>query len=254
MKSWLASERRSGARFRRHAGPLGGGGNGVKITCSSCQAVFSVPDERMPPGKTVRITCLKCGNPIHARLPATEPGPGAGNSAESTTPAAVAAVIPAEDLTDQENRPFDLVEEATPAALMCLQDPELVRNLAPILADRGYHPREEADRQTACLWWEQNEYALVLTDDDPPAADPARHLLLAYARRLPMHRRRETLLCLISRSQDTMDGIRAFQMELELIVNRGDLERLPLLLDRAIAEQRSGYAVFRQVGKERGLL
>jgi len=51
-----------------------------------------------------------------------------------------------------------------------------------------------------------------------------------------------------------MDGIRAFQMELELIVNRGDLERLPLLLDRAIAEQRSGYAVFRQVGKERGLL
>jgi len=69
-----------------------------------------------------------------------------------------------------------------------------------------------------------------------------------------MHRRRETLLCLISRSQDTMDGIRAFQMELELIVNRGDLERLPLLLDRAIAEQRSGYAVFRQVGKERGLL
>jgi hypothetical protein len=221
----------------------------VKVTCSTCEAVFSIPDERIPLGKTVRLTCLKCGNPILARA-TTEPE----QSASADAGPAVRPTAPIVDLDSPESRRFDMVEEASPAALVCMQDPELLQAVSPTLTARGYHVRESADWQTACLWWEQNEYELAMVDDDPPPADPAQHPLLVFARGLPMSRRRKCMLCLFSRTLQTMDGVREFQLGLELIINRGDLDRTSLILNRAISEHRAAYTVFTEVGKERGLL
>lgn len=220
----------------------------MKVKCSACHVVFSIPDERIPPGKIVRVPCPKCHNPIVAGAAAEAPPEAVGPAGEPVRSG------PGGGVQQVTSSRFDMVEEASPAALVCVQDRALLDILGPILVAQGYHLREVADTVTACHWWEQNEYELAVVDDGPAPEDPKRHPVVAFARALPMNRRRKCLFCLISRTLQTMDGIRAFQLGLELIVHRKDLDRASLILNRAISEHRGTYAVFREVGEERGLI
>ena len=62
----------------------------MKFLCDNCKAKYQIPDEKVA-GRTLRMTCRKCGNDILIRGAGVTPSvmPPADSSADAPAPVAV---------------------------------------------------------------------------------------------------------------------------------------------------------------------
>src|SRR5690242_19580516 len=91
----------------------------VKFHCQGCQATFTVPDEKIPKGKTPRVPCPKCRTlmePIEDSR--------AGATPRRPPPHPIPPEPGREYHPDEEDGvPLDMVEEGVKTALLCITDP-----------------------------------------------------------------------------------------------------------------------------------
>ncbi len=203
----------------------------MKFECPSCGRAFLVPDDLLPKGKSVRLVCPKCKasfGPITAAGSEKEPG-------EDASPEFSEELLQELQLEDQSAF-YEMVEEGMPVALIWVDNKDSLQEVKSALETMGYKVRSTDSLEMASRLLARNPYRIVLADETPSILTPEKHPLISYARNFPMKLRRNMLLCWISDRLSTMDRFSAFKMGLDLIVNRKDLARIKLILQRVLQE------------------
>ena len=210
----------------------------MKFHCTGCQSGFAVPDERIPTGKEVRVLCPKCKMPAELRdaPPVSPPQDRMGEAPSSAD---------GEFLHIQEEMSLlDMVDEDVKTALLCFSNPRRVEKVRSAVSQMGFHGVVAQSASLAIKKLQNNKYDLIILDEVFDSKKPSENLLLHHIQLLPMHVRRKFFLCVVSENQATLDQMLAFRIGVDLIFNAKDLDKMKVILIRAIKDQEGIYRVF----------
>lgn len=222
----------------------------VRFNCPGCQASFTVPDDKIPKGRTGKIPCPKCHTPMEEM----EDQPEQKQPVPDPAPRVQPADSPVDTLVEEEGVPLDVVEESVMTALVCMPDPVWAERIRNVFQQLDYFVVVAERAPYALAKLRHNRYDLVILDESFERAGSVENLVLHHVQLLPMPTRRTFFLCLVSEARPSMDRMAAFQMGVDLILNMRDLENLKLILPRAMKEHRNFYAVFTDELNRKGVL
>ncbi|MBW1981892.1 MAG: zinc-ribbon domain-containing protein [Deltaproteobacteria bacterium] len=224
----------------------------MRIKCSNCQAVFHLADDKVPRGKAIRATCKKCNQLITVEpQPAGERGGNDALDAEVGLDERVAEVTDAPTAISMDlgmegayESPLEVLEEGAQSALVCVDDPERLKAVKSALKELKYHTSVASSVKEALSKLRYNYYDLVMLDERFCGEEPENNTILRYLQPMPMATRRRIFLVLISGDIRTLDNLTAFAKSVNAVVNVADLNKLKIVLERALAEHRRFYKVF----------
>ena len=218
----------------------------MRIQCDHCQAVFNVPDEKMPRGKQFKATCSKCRRTI-----IVEPQGGSGTigvdvslSEVTDAPTAIEADL---DTTSAYDSPLEVLEEGAMSALVCVDEPERLRDVKEALDDLNYYSSVASSVKEALSKLRYNQYDLVMLDEEFCGESADNNTILRYLQPMPMSTRRNIFLMLISNQIRTLDNLMAFAKSVNAVINVSDTQKVKLVLERAMADHRRFYKVYRDL-------
>lgn len=212
----------------------------MKFHCQGCQATFTVPDERIPKGKTPRVPCPKCRTLME---PVAPPQTAAESRRAGPHP------IPPEpgreyNPDEEEGVPLDMVEEGVKTALLCITDLDRLDFITQTLEQLDFFVVAATRAPLALAKLNHNRYDLMILDEAFEKSEVANNLVLYHVQLLPMHVRRGFFLCLLTDTLPTMDRVTAYRIGVDMTLNMKDLENVKLILAKAMKEHKNFYAVF----------
>ena len=218
----------------------------MRIQCDHCQAVFNVPDEKMPRGKQFKATCSKCRRTI-----IVEPQGGSGTigvdvslSEVTDAPTAIEADL---DTTSAYDSPLEVLEEGAMSALVCVDEPERLKAVKEALDDLNYYSSVASSVKEALSKLRYNQYDLVMLDEEFCGESADNNTILRYLQPMPMSTRRNIFLMLISNQIRTLDNLMAFAKSVNAVINDSDTQKVKIVLERAMADHRRFYKVYRDL-------
>lgn len=204
----------------------------MKVQCPKCLISFTIPDEKIPEGKTLKIACPKCRIPIEVKAgPAEESHENRSGGISDFSEADYAAAV-------------DVVEEGVRTALMCISNKKLAEGIAPVLQELDFWVVHAARSGFALGKLHHNTYDLIILEETFDAAKSTDNLVLHHVQLLPMHVRRRFFLCLLSETMPTLDAMLAYRMGVNLILNVQDLEKAKIIFARSMKEYKNFYGFF----------
>ncbi len=215
----------------------------MEIRCEHCNAKLNIPDEKIPQGQRVSISCPKCKNKMTI---------DARNSDEDDIP------VPQNEKSDMakayesESAIFQSYGRDTDLALGAISDPDLGEKIGQAIEEMGYKyiPAENTNQAISKMRF-HNFRMIILSDNfDGIALDQSP--ILQYLNHLPMSLRRKMFVALIGDVFNTMDHMMAFATSTNLVINRRDVDNLAGILSNAIADNDQFYEVFRDTLAEVG--
>lgn len=213
----------------------------MDIICENCRSKFKIPDESIPRGKTATLPCPKCKKTISIKAPE------ATNAAMDDEADNMAADYGfEEDGYEDEEKPFDFIEEEGKIALVCESDTVIHESLVSALELLEYHVSEAADNREALRSLRYKVYDLVVVDEYFGTKDPERNGVLIYLERLHMDVRRNMFVTLISDRFRTMDYMMAFCKSVNLIINKKNIEDVEKILSRNISDYEMFYRIYKE--------
>ncbi len=219
----------------------------MKFFCPSCRVTFSVPDDRIPVGKEVKILCPKCRTRVEKM---DEPTMDDLPSAESP---AFYESSSGDENEDAFSADFDMVEEGASIALICSSDIERAEKMESLLKQINFHVKIASNEKAALECIHGHRLDLVVLDERYGATKQAADaMLLQHIQLLPMHVRRQFFLCLLSDSVQTSNQLLGFRMGVDLILNTKDLDRIKVVLVRAMKDHKHFYRVYAEEMERRG--
>ncbi len=217
----------------------------MKIQCNHCQAAFNVPDDKIPKGRQFKVTCTKCKRSISVAPHSTETGAVIGvdgSLAEvGDAPTAVAADL---DVTGAYDSPLEVLEEGAMSALVCVDQPERLKAVKEALEELNYYSSVASSVKEALSKLRYNQYDLVMLDEEFCGETPENNTILRYLQPMPMSTRRNIFLMLINSEIRTLDNLMAFSKSVNAVINVNDIQKVKLVLERAIADHRRFYKVY----------
>jgi predicted Zn finger-like uncharacterized protein len=215
----------------------------MNILCDRCQARFTLPDDKIPAGKTLTLKCPKCENPLQVSAPA----------ARVSAPA-----VPNGD-PDLDNAdygtgggPFGYIEEGIETALICEQDPEVRERISSLLSAMSYWLTEADDARSALKNMRYHMYDLVIVNEMFSTTNPKSNGVLIFLERQPMSIRRNIFVTLLSRRFRSMDQMMAFNQSVDLIINIENINEFGKILARGLKEKKAFYKVLKDTQKRVG--
>jgi predicted Zn finger-like uncharacterized protein len=223
----------------------------MEITCDHCNTKLSVADEKLPEGKAATIKCPKCKNKISIDLTNHQPG---GAMANGTKPAPNTFNFDeGTDDYDASERPFDFLEEEGNTALICENDPEIVKQITIVLGIMDYSITTAESVRDALKKMKYHTYDMILVNETFDGSDPDANGLLVYLERLNMDVRRNIFVGLLTRRFPSMDNMAAFIKSVNITINPKDISSLDRILARGINEYDLFYAMFKESLKKLGM-
>jgi predicted Zn finger-like uncharacterized protein len=228
----------------------------VRIQCDHCQAVFNVPDEKMPRGRQFKATCSKCRRTIIVEPHGASGGKGAtigvdvSLSEVTDAPTAIEADL---DMTSAYDSPLEVLEEGAMSALVCVDEPERLKAVKEALEDLNYYSSVASSVKEALSKLRYNQYDLVMLDEEFCGESADNNTVLRYMQPMPMSARRNIFLMLISNQGRTLDNLMAFAQSVNAVINVSDVQKVKLVLERAMADHRRFYKVYRDLVQEIGI-
>jgi len=226
----------------------------VKIQCNHCQAVFNVPAEKVPKGQQFKATCSKCKRTIIVDPQSKEKGSLVGMdeslSAVADAPTAIAADL---DVTSAYDSPLEVLEEGARSALVCVDEPSRLKAVKEALEDLNYYSSMASSVKEALSKLRYNQYDLVMLDEEFCGENAENNTILRYLQPMPMSARRNIYLMLISSQVKTLDNLMAFAKSVNAVINASDIQKVKLVLERAIADHRRFYKVYWDLTKSIGI-
>lgn len=186
----------------------------MTVTCPTCKAVLTIPDEKLPKGKAVSAACPHCKGKIVIDL--TAPG-----SAPDAAP---------------EDAPASYGEQRQPLALVCVDDPTEREQAMAALRAQGYAPRAPASAADALQRLRFMAYALLLLRDGYGSAGGDGNPVLDYLAEMSMAARRLMHVVFVSPAVRSHDTTAAFAKSVNLVLHVNDLPHLPEALKRSREE------------------
>ena len=218
----------------------------MRMRCNNCQAVFNVAEEKIPKDRSFRVTCSKCNQPITV-------DPQAGGTKEvavgvdvslsevADAPTAIAAELDASSAYDS---PLELLEEGARSALVCVDEPERLKAVKEALEELNYYSSVASSIKEALSKLRYNQYDLVMLDEEFCGESAENNTVLRYLQPMPMSTRRSIFVMLISNQVKTLDNLTAFAKSVNSVISANDIQKVKLVLERAMADHRRFYKVY----------
>jgi predicted Zn finger-like uncharacterized protein len=232
----------------------------MDLSCENCRTRFTIPDEKVPKDRVIRLACPKCKGSIsvgtEAAPPVADPAATAGEEElrlrfiEPKVQRKAEESYTYEDYTGDQALEF--FEEGTKLALGMAESPghgEILRHATEKI---GYKFITTPNTRDAIGKLRFHHFDLIILADgfDGQALDHS--AILNYLNRLPTSVRRRIFLALISDTFKTMDNMMAFAMSANVVINTKDVEKLDLVLRKASSENERFYKGYADALAETG--
>lgn len=196
----------------------------MTVTCPSCKATLTIPDDRLPKGKVVSAACPQCKGKIVIDLT------GSASVADAAKEAA-------------PEPPATYSEQRQPLALVCVSAPAERDQVVAALKAEGYAAQVATSTADAIQRLRFMAYALAVIREGfgTPAGDG--NPVLDHVAEMPMGARRGMHVVLVSPNAGSHDSAAAFTRSVNLVLNLKDLPHLAEALKRSVAETEQAYRV-----------
>jgi CheY-like chemotaxis protein len=235
----------------------------MELSCEKCRTRFTIPDERVPKDRVIRLACPKCKGSISvgSETPPPVHGSKAIDNGEEFRLRFIepkAPQKPAEESYGYEDytgdQALEFFEEGTKLALVMADSQEHSEMMRSAAEKIGYKFITTPNTRDAIGKLRFHHFDLIILAEGFDGQSLERSAILSYLNRLPMPVRRRIFLALVSDSFKTMDNVMAFAMSANVVINTKDTEKLHLVMRRAIVENERFYKVFTDTLVETGKL
>jgi CheY-like chemotaxis protein len=209
-----------------------------------------VPDEKMPRGRQFKATCSKCRRTIIVEPHGASGSKGATIGVDvslseiADAPTAIEADL---DMTSAYDSPLEVLEEGAMSALVCVDEPGRLKAVKEALEDLNYYSSVASSVKEALSKLRYNQYDLVMLDEEFCGESADNNTVLRYMQPMPMSARRNIFLMLISNQGRTLDNLMAFAQSVNAVINVSDVQKVKLVVERAMADHRRFYKVYRDL-------
>jgi predicted Zn finger-like uncharacterized protein len=230
----------------------------MEVTCEQCKSRFNIPDDKVPKDKAIRLNCPKCKGKITLggevpeqppkadaamEVPLTMMNPAAGRKAPEES-------YGYEDFTNDQA--LDFFEEGIKLALIMPNAAINEDRLRAGIEIIGYKCIFTPNTRDAIGKLRFHHFDLIILADGFDSQPLDHSVIVNYLNRLSMSVRRKIFLALISDNYKTMDNMMAFAMSANVVINSKDIEKLHLILKKAVSENERFYKVFTDTMVETG--
>ena len=238
----------------------------MEIICEECKAKLNIPDEKLPEGQQVSVRCPRCRKKLI--LDTTKARPGVSDAAgvesiESGSPGDIpgpaieeGVELPQTEGTSgydvEEDSALISYEEGVKLALVMNNDEHQTKKIKEALEGLGYRYVPGNNTQEAVGRMRFHRFDLVILSDYFDNVPLEESHILNYLNHLSMFVRRKIFVVLIGEGLRTMDNMAAFAMSANLVVSLNDLDKLSIILKRAVSDNEKFYKVFFDTLKEVG--
>ena len=230
----------------------------MEVTCGQCKSRFNIPDDKVPKDKVLKINCPKCKGKISLGGEVPEPPPKADEPGEfrmkfidpQAGRRAPEESYGYEDFTTDQA--LDFFEEGIKLALIMRNSSMNEDRLRAGLELIGYKCVPTPNTRDAIGKLRFHNFDLIILADGFDNQPLEHSVIVNYLNRLSMSVRRKVFVALISDHFKTMDNMMAFAMSANVVINSKDIEKLHLILKKAVSENERFYKVFMDTMVETG--
>jgi len=222
----------------------------MEVTCEQCKSRFSISDDKIPKDRVLTLSCPKCKGKISLGVQAPDQPAMADESGEfrmlSADPAA-GRKAPEESYGYEDyagDQALDFFEEGIKLALIMpnsSMDEDRVRAGIEII---GYKCIPTPNTRDAIGKLRFHHFDLIILADGFDNQPLDHSVIVNYLNRLSMSVRRRIFLALVSDNFKTMDNMMAFAMSANVVINSKDIEKMHLILKKAVSENERFYKIF----------
>lgn len=224
----------------------------MEIVCEKCNAKLNVPDEKIPQDQVVHISCPKCKNKLtldtrsrstepEKETPPVEEDKGPDQPKESPGP-----------VGQEEDEEIGFFEEGIKLALVMENDEQEAEKLKQAVEELGYKYVSAENTRKAVSKMRLHHFDLVILSDRFDGVELGQSPILQYMNHTSMPVRRRIFLAIIGNELKTMDNMLSFAMSANLVINRGELDKVTAILKRGISENETFYKVYMDMLVETG--
>lgn len=221
----------------------------MQVTCSHCNKLLQIPDEKLPTDRQVRIGCPSCRQ--HFTFDPHDSGVASTPHAAQPAPQR-AAVREGSDFNDLN---IDVSEMGqAPRALICLDTPSHRSECEGILPSLGFVTVHAMSNQVQALaYLTQVPYNFVIVDATFDGSTARANPVLACIHELPIDQRRNMFVVLCTEDTETADAMRAYSQSVNLVVNHDDVLTCRQVLEQRLNEYQRLYRVYNETLQTLGL-
>lgn len=228
------------------------------IRCDNCSVSLQL-DESKVPGGTFTVRCPRCQNLIRVngkaastvqQLEANAPAPAVDNGKEQFTAkesefeinSAMRSLLSALQKETKVLDSDDTSDEKPRRALLCLGNKRDA--VAKILVDAGYKVYLAQTPAQANERMREGKTEILIFSPDFAAEFGGAAILQQKLNAMYSSERRRVFLVSVEDNGATLSAHEAFIRNLNLIVNSNDVEKLPLIMNRALRDYNELYHYF----------
>lgn len=222
----------------------------MEVTCGQCKSRFNIPDDKVPKDKVLKLNCPKCKGKISLGGEAPEQPAKADESGEfrmKVIDPTAGRKTPAESYGYEDyagDQALDFFEEGIKLALIMTNSSMNEDRLRAGIEIIGYKCIPTPNTRDAIGKLRFHHFDLIILADGFDNQPLDQSVIVNYLNRLSMSVRRKIFLALISDNCKTMDNMMAFAMSANVVINSKDIEKLHLILKKAVSENERFYKIF----------
>jgi hypothetical protein len=141
---------------------------------------------------------------------------------------------------------LELLSASDKPALLAISQPELLETCRAVLRELNYKVHAAGNREEFLSRFTQIQYEIVLLEDLFSAPSLSENLTLQSLQTMPMNLRRQATTILIGDSFQTLHPMQAFHQSVHAVVNRTDLDKLSLIVQKVLADNNLFLNVYRE--------
>ena len=220
----------------------------MNVVCEQCQSKFKIPDEKIPKGQTVTLSCPKCKNKItiDAHRAASQLSKEEIPKPETVSEKTIIDEV-GSDTYDASEKPFDFVEEGAETVLLCETDPDIRAKIRSVFKNMVYAIIEPETARDALKQMRFHVFDLVVLNETFDTKDLDENNVLMYLNRLSMSIRRNIFVVFLTSRFRTMDNMTAFNKSVNIVINLKNIDEIEKILKTGLTNNIAFYKVFKEL-------
>jgi hypothetical protein len=215
----------------------------MRLSCPHCDRQLSVPDDKVPTGRSFKLVCPQCAKPFSVD-PDSISGPVSGHAPGKFSGANPAQSTPPPPSTAEE---ADFYPPGAKIAFVFVRDPEWNTALSSTLSEQGYHLAVPGDTAEAIRKIDAAAYELVFIDHAPHGAE-----VLQRVHGWPGIQRRGVNVVLIGGEAKSLHPDASFCNGVNWYLHQNDVAEVPWLVRTVIDGYEETYKMWRLAAEESG--
>ena len=142
---------------------------------------------------------------------------------------------------------FSIIGPSDQPALLAISTPEVIGIAKTTLTDMGYKVHIVENYDQFDLRYNQVNYQVVVIEETFAGSDSLENPSLRMIQNLSMGVRRHATFFLIGESMETLNTMQAFAQSVHCVINYAELQMLPELVQKTVAENELFLTTYRDV-------